>query len=135
MDPAHPILTTIKSASFAPLTSTDIRSISVLQITNPQLLDNNNAPSPGGLYDSHLGPVERGDICQTCRLKSYACPGHFGHIELSVPVFHPLWMVNAVTLLRGTCLFCHRFLAPEVVVSLPLARCVHERSLSAFERR
>jgi hypothetical protein len=28
--------------------------------------------------------------CGTCGLKYRACPGHFGHIELSVPVYNPL---------------------------------------------
>jgi len=28
--------------------------------------------------------------CGTCGLKYRACPGHFGHIELAVPVYNPL---------------------------------------------
>ena len=47
--------------------------------------------------------------CATCRLTYFTCPGHFGHIELASPVFHPLFMLNMYNLLRGTCLFCHKF--------------------------
>ena len=28
--------------------------------------------------------------CGTCGLRYRACPGHFGHIELAVPVYNPL---------------------------------------------
>lgn len=55
--------------------------------------------------------------CPTCHLTYFTCPGHFGHIELPAPVFHPLFMVNMYHLLRGTCLFCHRFKIERKVVS------------------
>jgi DNA-directed RNA polymerase I subunit RPA1 len=118
MDPAHPLLTNISSVSFSPLLSSDIRAISVLQITNPSLLDNNNVPSTAGLYDPRLGPLDFKDICWTCHQLNTQCPGHFGHIELNVPVFHPLFMQHAYQLLRSTCFFCHHFLCSELVVSL-----------------
>lgn len=55
--------------------------------------------------------------CQTCRMNHFQCPGHFGHIELPQPVFHPLFMTHTYNLLRGSCLFCHRFKIPEYQVS------------------
>lgn len=55
--------------------------------------------------------------CQTCHLNSFQCPGHFGHIELPTPVFHPLFITNMYNLLRGCCLFCHRFKITEFQVS------------------
>ncbi|KAH9816115.1 hypothetical protein DFH28DRAFT_1025843 [Melampsora americana] len=116
MDTAQPYISKITSASFAPLLSSDIRSISVLQITNPSLLDNTGAPTQGGLYDPRLGPFQNRDICRTCRLSNTQCPGHFGHIELNVPVFHPLFMTHAFHLLRGTCFYCHHFLVSETII-------------------
>ncbi|OAV98230.1 hypothetical protein PTTG_00291 [Puccinia triticina 1-1 BBBD Race 1] len=116
MDPAHPLLTNIKSVSFSPLWASDIRSISVLQITNPSLLDNNNVTSTAGLYDPRLGPIDWKDICRTCHQLNTQCPGHFGHIELNVPVFHPLFMTHAYQLLRSTCFYCHHFLCSKLVI-------------------
>ncbi|KAJ1302518.1 hypothetical protein OPQ81_002836 [Rhizoctonia solani] len=81
----------------------------VKQIVNPVLLDDLNRPNIGGLYDPALGPSERGDVCGTCRLNSFSCPGHFGHIELPSPVYHPLFMTNMLNLLRGVCVWCHQF--------------------------
>jgi hypothetical protein len=57
--------------------------------------------------------------CTTCHLTSFDCPGHFGHIDLPAPVFHPLYMVQAFQLLRGSCTYCHRFLVNDVQVRLP----------------
>ena len=28
--------------------------------------------------------------CTTCKLSAVHCPGHFGHIELPLPVYNPL---------------------------------------------
>ncbi|KAK0540774.1 hypothetical protein OC835_000481 [Tilletia horrida] len=122
MDITRPLTSAIGGASFSFLTSDEIRAISVQQIVNPVLFDSTNTPSRGGLYDPALGPIDQFDICQTCHLRSYECPGHYGHIELASPVFHPLFMTHAYNLLRGTCLFCFRFKAPLMQIILFVAR-------------
>lgn len=70
--------------------------------------------------------------CATCRLTYFTCPGHFGHIELPSPVYHPLFMTNMFNLLRGTCLFCHRFKLSRSVVSYRL--CFLVRSMNIWRR-
>ncbi|KAF9534749.1 hypothetical protein CPB83DRAFT_802942 [Crepidotus variabilis] len=122
MNIARPLPSTVTSVSFSFLTSDDIRQISVKQIINPVLLDGLNRPNVGGLYDPALGPSDRSDICATCRLTYFTCPGHYGHIELPAPVFHPLFMVNMYTLLRGTCKFCHKFLTSRTVLVKYIAK-------------
>ncbi|KXN89562.1 DNA-directed RNA polymerase I subunit rpa1 [Leucoagaricus sp. SymC.cos] len=109
MNIAHSLPSTVASIGFSFLTTQDVRRISVKQIVNPVLLDDLNRPNIGGLYDPALGPSDRSDICTTCRLTYFTCPGHYGHIELPAPVFHPLFMGNMYNLLRGCCMFCHRF--------------------------
>lgn len=46
-------------------------------------------PKTGGLMDPRLGTIDRNFKCQTCGEGMSECPGHFGHIELARPVFHP----------------------------------------------
>jgi DNA-directed RNA polymerase I subunit RPA1 len=74
----------------------------------------------GGLYDPRLGPTSEQDAgdtpCATCALKPAHCPGHLGHIELAVPVYHPLLFADLVTLLRIKCLACHKLQAPARVL-------------------
>ncbi|KAF8812281.1 beta and beta-prime subunits of DNA dependent RNA-polymerase [Phlegmacium glaucopus] len=122
MNIAHTIPSTVTSVSFSFLTSDDIRRISVKQIVNPVLLDDLNRPNIGGLYDPALGPSDRSDICSTCHLTYFVCPGHYGHIELPAPVFHPLFMGNMFNILRGTCMFCHRFKLSRTVLWKYLAK-------------
>ncbi|KNZ77148.1 DNA-directed RNA polymerase I subunit rpa1 [Termitomyces sp. J132] len=122
MNISHSLPSTVAGISFSFLTTEDIRRISVKQIVNPVLLDDLNRPNIGGLYDPSLGPSDRSDICATCRLTYYTCPGHFGHIELPAPVFHPLFMVNMFNLLRGTCLFCHRFKMSRTMLAKYVAK-------------
>ncbi|KAI0335618.1 beta and beta-prime subunits of DNA dependent RNA-polymerase [Cubamyces sp. BRFM 1775] len=122
MNISHPVPSSVASVSFSFLTTEDVRRISVKQIVNPVLLDDLNRPNIGGLYDPALGPSDKQDICATCRLSYFTCPGHFGHIELPAPVFHPLFMVNAYHLLRGTCLFCHRFKVSRFVLCKYVAK-------------
>jgi DNA-directed RNA polymerase II subunit RPB1 len=46
-------------------------------------------PKLGGLMDPRMGTIDRNFKCQTCGEGMSECPGHFGHIELAKPVFHP----------------------------------------------
>ncbi|KIK67830.1 hypothetical protein GYMLUDRAFT_1014032 [Collybiopsis luxurians FD-317 M1] len=109
MNISHSLPSTVTGVSFSFLTTQDIRRISVKQIVNPVLLDDLNRPNAAGLYDPALGPSDRQDVCATCRLSYFTCPGHFGHIELPAPVFHPLFFANMYNLFRGCCLWCHKF--------------------------
>lgn len=64
--------------------------------------------------------------CATCQLTYFTCPGHFGHIELPAPVFHPLFMVNMYNLLRGTCLFCHHFKMSRIMVRCSVGKVLND---------
>ncbi|KAJ1547364.1 hypothetical protein HK405_006050, partial [Cladochytrium tenue] len=67
----------VASVAFSFYSANDIRRMSVKQISNPILLDTMNRPSPGGLYDPALGPMdEKGETCATCELNAMACPVH-----------------------------------------------------------
>jgi DNA-directed RNA polymerase I subunit RPA1 len=91
----------------------DVRDRSVAEITSSQAFDPTHNPLPGGLYDPRLGPTTKDSdpVCCTCALSATACPGHFGHIELAVPVYHPLLMGDLVQALRLKCLNCHKLRA------------------------
>ena len=45
-------------------------------------------PKMGGLMDPRMGTIDRNFKCQTCGEGMSECPGHFGHIELAIPVLH-----------------------------------------------
>jgi DNA-directed RNA polymerase beta' subunit len=56
------------------------------------------------------------------------CPGHCGHIELPVPVYHLTFIDQLLRLLRGKCGYCHHFRLARVQINeyvsrLRLIRC------------
>lgn len=100
-------------------TDKDVRERSLVEVTSAVAFDPNHTALPGGLYDPHMGPVfSRDPPCPTCCLPFDDCPGHGGHIELVVPVHHPLLLDEILTILRCKCLACHRFRAPARLVAL-----------------
>uniref|UniRef100_A0A915PTK2 DNA-directed RNA polymerase subunit n=1 Tax=Setaria digitata TaxID=48799 RepID=A0A915PTK2_9BILA len=86
----------------------EVERISVLRITETKTFDEIGHPVSGGLYDSRLGPLETFDTCETCHQQGNFCPGHMGHIQLDVPVFNPLLFDFTFSLMKGTCVQCHR---------------------------
>ncbi|XP_030650182.1 DNA-directed RNA polymerase I subunit RPA1 [Chanos chanos] len=97
----------LEGISFGMYSSKEIRKLSVKNITNPQLLDAVGSAAPNGLYDLSLGPSDSKEVCTTCMQDFNSCPGHFGHIELPLPVYNPLFFDKLYLLVRGSCLACH----------------------------
>ncbi|KAM3962676.1 LOW QUALITY PROTEIN: RNA polymerase I subunit RpI1 [Aphomia sociella] len=87
----------------------DVKKLSVVKITNMTSFDAIGNPTQGGLYDCALGPVrDRFDSCATCGNSMLHCPGHFGHIELPLPVVNPLFSKTIYSLFRISCLKCFK---------------------------
>ena len=54
--------------------------------------------------------------CSTCHLNTFNCPGHMGHIELPVPVYHVTFMDQLLRLMKSKCAYCsHLRLAPAEI--------------------
>ncbi|NXC74322.1 RPA1 polymerase, partial [Anhinga anhinga] len=102
--------------------SFNFRKLSVKPITNPQYLDNMGNPAINGLYDLALGPPDSREVCATCMQNFSNCPGHFGHIELPLTVYNPLFFDKLYLLIRGSCLNCHMLTCPRAVVHLLLSQ-------------
>ncbi|KAF2001316.1 beta and beta-prime subunits of DNA dependent RNA-polymerase [Amniculicola lignicola CBS 123094] len=129
MNSSQPVSSAITGVEFGFLSAQDVRTLSVKRITNPTTFDTNLLhPIPGGLHDAALGAFSD-NPCSTCGLTSVlGCPGHCGHIELPVPVYHLTFLEQLLRLLRGKCVYCHHFKLPRVQVheyvsKLRLIRC------------
>lgn len=86
-----------------------IKRISVKEVTSPIIFDNLKNAVIGGLYDPAFGPMDPRETCRTCGLNSYECPGHFGHVEVSVPLYNPLVFMTLFKVLRTSCMHCFKF--------------------------
>nr|XP_003222392.1 PREDICTED: DNA-directed RNA polymerase I subunit RPA1 [Anolis carolinensis] len=104
--------------SFGMYAAEEIRKLSMKSITNPVFLDNAGTPSPNGLYDLSLGPLDNKEVCATCMQDFNSCPGHLGHIELPLTVYNPLFFDKLFLLIRGSCLNCCHLTCPRAVIHL-----------------
>ena len=112
----------IAGVGFSFYTPEEIQKISVKRITAPHVFDNLGQPIPNGLNDAALGPTEKFESCGTCHLNYKECAGHVGHIETSVPLYHPLLFNLLVKLMKGKCFNCHKFRVPHLSALKLLAK-------------
>ncbi len=104
----------IYSIKFALLSPEEIRKMSQVKVITADTYDDDGYPIERGLMDLHLGVIEPGLKCATCGGKVDECPGHFGHIEVAMPVVHVGFIKEIKTYLDSACGTCGRVkLIPE----------------------
>lgn len=96
----------ISSITFGMLSAEDIRQMSAFQVTTAKISSTNLFDT---VHDPRSGPIGSAP-CETCRQTEWDCPGHFGHIELNVPIIHPLFLDHVVSLLKIFCWKCNEFI-------------------------
>jgi len=100
----------IKSLQFAFLSPDEIRRMSAVKVITADTYDDDGYPIEMGLMDLHLGVIEPNLRCRTCGGRVNECPGHFGIIELAMPVIHVGYAKEIKRLLQSTCRACGRML-------------------------
>ena len=136
-------LRSIQEIQFGLLSPEEIKNMSVAPIEYPETMDEQNLrPRQMGLADPRLGSIDRAVKCGTCDENMSECPGHFGHIELAVPVYHvgmrqqahsalgdtdgrPGFMTKIKKLLETVCHNCGKILVDEVSHPLRDGRSCH----------
>lgn len=96
----------VDQVKFDILTQKEIKENSVCVVNETKLLGLNS------VYDYHMGAYMKDNKwfnCITCS-ETLDCPGHFGHIELSIPVCHPLYLEYIKLYLSYFCQYCFSFL-------------------------
>ncbi|MFA5452370.1 MAG: DNA-directed RNA polymerase subunit A' [Candidatus Methanomethylophilaceae archaeon] len=108
----------IGSIKFSCVSPEEIRKMSATKIITADTYDDEGYPIEMGLMDPHMGVIEPGLRCKTCGCKVDECPGHFGHIDLAMPVIHVGFIKDIKSLLESTCHKCGRLmLTPEQVTN------------------
>ncbi|XP_014677319.1 PREDICTED: DNA-directed RNA polymerase III subunit RPC1-like [Priapulus caudatus] len=74
--------------------------------------DNTRTPVPFGVLDHRMGTSEKNNKCDTCRKDLAECTGHFGYIDLEMPVFHTGYFRSIINILQTICKTCSRVLLP-----------------------
>lgn len=109
----------ISTIDFGILGDDDIVNMAVCLIDNPSL----NGES-GSVYDPRLGCIQNNSKCATCLENIWICSGHFGYIDLNVPII--LFYKQCVPILKCFCFECHRLLCTEEELKL--------NSISGYDR-
>jgi DNA-directed RNA polymerase subunit A' len=100
----------IGSIKFSSLSPDEVRKMSATKVITADTYDDDGFPIDMGLMDPHLGVIEPGLRCKTCGNKVDECPGHFGHIDLAMPVIHVGLVKEIKKLLQSTCKTCGKLL-------------------------
>ena len=103
----------IGSIKFACISPDEIRQMSATKIITADTYNDDGFPIDAGLMDTHLGVIEPGLMCKTCGHKVDECPGHFGHIDLAMPVIHVGYVKEIKKLLQATCKSCGKLVLTE----------------------
>jgi len=112
---AQSIIKKIGAIYFSLLSPNEIRKMSATKVITADTYDDDGFPIPMGLMDPRLGVIEPGLRCKTCGLRvgKDKCPGHFGHIDLAMPVIHVGLVKTIRDCLRATCRGCGRILLTD----------------------
>ncbi|HER45389.1 MAG TPA: DNA-directed RNA polymerase subunit A' [Thermoplasmatales archaeon] len=105
----------IGALEFSVLSPNEIRKMSATKVITADTYDDDGFPITMGLMDQRLSVIEPGLRCKTCGLKvgKDKCPGHFGHIDLAMPVIHVGFVKTIRNCLRATCRKCGRILLSD----------------------
>ncbi|MEM4293335.1 MAG: DNA-directed RNA polymerase subunit A' [Thermoplasmata archaeon] len=103
----------IGNIKFAILSPDEIRRMSAVKVISADTYDDDGYPIDRGLMDTRMGVIEPGLRCKTCNGRVDECPGHFGHIDLAMPVIHIGYVKEIKKFLQHTCSICGRILLSE----------------------
>jgi len=97
----------ISSMAWGTWTSSQIRAMSKAEVTKSgikKISYEDRKTWLGSVVSRYFGPLGEKEQCATCLKRDGECAGHFGHIELPVPIFPKHFRTRALQLLRQICL-------------------------------
>jgi DNA-directed RNA polymerase II subunit RPB1 len=102
----------ISDITFGVFRGDEINRMAAVRITEPALYAH-GLPVTNGLCDVRMGTCDRRLRCGTCYNTLAKCPGHYGAISLSYPVYHASFLDTVLKLLRCVCYFCSSLLLDD----------------------
>mmetsp|Transcript_37593 Transcript_37593/g.94248 ORF Transcript_37593/g.94248 Transcript_37593/m.94248 type:complete len:396 (+) Transcript_37593:960-2147(+) len=95
--------------SFSFYSKKEIHHLSLVEIICPIFFDKNGVSITGGLCDLRMGVNSKKDECISCTGNYLSCPGHFGHIDLVIPIKNPMLKNLFTNILKVKCNYCNLF--------------------------
>jgi DNA-directed RNA polymerase III subunit RPC1 len=103
----------ISKIQFGALSTNEIQKVAEVQVNSRDLYAMpQRRVAPNGCLDPHLGISDKASSCLTCNKKLADCAGHFGYVQLELPLFHAGYFRHTLTILQCICKRCSRILLP-----------------------
>ncbi|RDY11124.1 DNA-directed RNA polymerase III subunit 1, partial [Mucuna pruriens] len=103
----------IMNMKFSALSESEISKLGEVQVFKGSYYDSLKKPITGGLLDPRMGPANKSLVCATCHGNFHDCPGHYGYLNLALPVFNVGYLGTIVEILKCICKGCARILLDE----------------------
>lgn len=100
----------VKGVQFGIMSGQALAQYAATEVQHGYLYDNNGQPVAYGSNDVRMGVNVRGGLCGTCGEPHETCPGHFGVVNLELPVFHVGYFRHTQQVLQAVCKSCARIL-------------------------
>ncbi len=102
----------VRRVQFGILGPVELKASSMCNIVTDRTFEKGK-PIPGGLMDPALGAIDLLLNCASCGMDSFECPGHFGHLELTKPMYHVSFLITTLKVLRCVCFSCSAILGDQ----------------------
>ncbi|XP_064601918.1 DNA-directed RNA polymerase III subunit RPC1-like [Liolophura sinensis] len=105
----------ISHVTFGLMSADQMKQAAHIHVVSKNLYsqDGRRKPIPFGVLDHRMGTSEKDNNCETCGKNLAECTGHFGYIDLELPVFHIGYFRMTITILQAVCKTCSKVLLPE----------------------
>ncbi|KAK2643222.1 hypothetical protein Ddye_024985 [Dipteronia dyeriana] len=91
----------IESIQFSMMFGEEIMKAAEVQVYRARYYDGRGVPSEGGLLDCRMGPAnKKASKCTTCHGDFGDCPGHYGYVNLALPVYNVGYMATILNILN-----------------------------------
>ncbi|XP_046382382.1 DNA-directed RNA polymerase III subunit RPC1 [Ischnura elegans] len=104
----------ISHVSFGLQSSQEMQQQSHIHVVAKSLYnqDIQRTPISYGVLDRKMGTSQKSSNCLTCGKGLSDCVGHFGYIDLELPVFHVGYFRSVINILQSICKSCSHVLLP-----------------------
>ncbi|THU68025.1 hypothetical protein C4D60_Mb05t30900 [Musa balbisiana] len=93
----------IKSIRFSTFSGEEIKKLAEVQVWNNRIYGIDLRPVENGLLDPKMGAANKTGVCATCHGNFTECPGHFGYLKLTLPVFNVGYFNSILNVLKCIC--------------------------------
>lgn len=106
----------ISHVTFGVESAESMQQQAILQVVSKNLYnqDPQRTPIPYGVLDPRMGTNQKSANCQTCGKGLNECAGHFGYIDLELPVFHVGYFRSIICVLQTICKKCSHILLSDL---------------------